>query len=710
MLKLMFMKRFLFLVVFAVVFAQNSQAQDVIPAMLISAGGTINDEGRHIAYDIDGNIYVCGDFGGTATFGTTTLTSAGNNDIFLAKYNSNGDLQWAKRAGGTGSDRAYGITVSATEVYISGDFEGTANFNTPSATGSNELTSAGNRDIYLAKYISNGDFQWAKRAGGTSDDIVYGVAVSGTEVYIAGYFNGTANFNTPSATGSNQITSIGGTDIFLAKFNSSGDFQWAKRAGGTSNDIAYGIAVSATDVYISGSFSGTANFNTPSATGSNEITSAGNWDIYLAKYNSSGTFQWARRAGGEYWDLASGIAVSGTDVYITGYFSGTANFNTPSATGSNKINSDGDYDIFLAKFNSSGDFQWAKRAGGSFYDEAYGVAVNGTEVYITGYFQSTVNFNTPTATGSNELTSSGSWDIFLAKYNSSGDFQWAKRAGDTGTDRANGVAVNGTDVFITGYFEGTANFNTPSATGNNEIVSSGSGDIFLTKYIQPNVYGYVYNDINENCVQDSEPGLNKRKATINPGSIVVETSNTGVWYLDSLPVGSYTITYDTTGKWQPTCDVTQSFTVTDPNALTQAPNFGLVSTEPCSEPTVSINMPFMRPGFSGQKVYVKACNEYIATGALIDGYVDVALDELITVNSASMSYTALGDNTFRFDVGTLNPGQCVSFDMSTTVSASAVLGQTLCMEALLYPSRELCVRYSSNTNTTRLYPLHPTLG
>jgi alpha-tubulin suppressor-like RCC1 family protein len=204
------------------------------------------------------------------------------------------------------------------------------------------------------------------------------------------------------------------------------------------------------------------------------------------------------------------------------------------------------------------------------------------------------------------------------------------------------------------------------------------------------IVGNIYNDINENCFQETEPGLNKRKAIIQPGNIIVETNSGGYWRLESLPASTYTVTIDTTGKWRPTCDVTQSFTVTDPDGFTFAPSFGMISTEPCSEPTVSINIPFMRPGFSGQKAYVQACNDYIATGALADGYVDVALDELITVDAASMGYTALGDNTFRFDVGTLNPGQCVSFDMSTTLSVSAVLGQTLCMEALLFPV-ENCV-------------------
>ena len=208
--------------------------------------------------------------------------------------------------------------------------------------------------------------------------------------------------------------------------------------------------------------------------------------------------------------------------------------------------------------------------------------------------------------------------------------------------------------------------------------------------IPKGVFGFAFNDINENCIRENESLLANRRLTINPRNIIVESSADGIWYIDSLSAGTYTITVDTTGKWRPTCDVTQTFTVTDPDGFTEAPSFGFVSTEPCSEPNVSINMPFMRPGFSNQKVYVKACNEYIATGALVGGYVDVALDDLITVNSASMSYTDMGDNTFRVDVGTLNPGQCVSFDMSTTVSTSAVLGQTLCLEALLYPV-EACV-------------------
>ena len=200
------------------------------------------------------------------------------------------------------------------------------------------------------------------------------------------------------------------------------------------------------------------------------------------------------------------------------------------------------------------------------------------------------------------------------------------------------------------------------------------------------VEGYVYNDLNKNCTYDTnEIGLEGMRAIINPGNIVVETDPIGKWYAESLPSGIYTVDYAAAGTWKPTCGITQSFTVTDPNGLTEAPSFGLVSTQPCSAPDVSIIMPFMRPGFSEQYVYVQACNEYIATGTLTDAYVDVALDDLITVDGASLAYTNLGDNTFRFDLGTLNPGQCVDFSLSTTLSTDAVLGQSLCLQADLFP-------------------------
>jgi uncharacterized repeat protein (TIGR01451 family) len=208
---------------------------------------------------------------------------------------------------------------------------------------------------------------------------------------------------------------------------------------------------------------------------------------------------------------------------------------------------------------------------------------------------------------------------------------------------------------------------------------------YVRVYKLEGIQGLVYNDLNQNCLQE-ELGIAKGiKGVIQPGNIIVETGSNGKWRVDSLPIGNYNITFDTTGQWLPTCPQPITFLVTDPNGITLAPSFGMINIHPCPEPHVSIHMPFLRPGFSNQKVYVQACNDIAATGIHEDAYVDVSLDELITLNSASLSYTDLGDNTFRFTIGTLNPGVCVNFDLTTTLSTSAVLGQTLCMEAHLFP-------------------------
>ncbi len=199
------------------------------------------------------------------------------------------------------------------------------------------------------------------------------------------------------------------------------------------------------------------------------------------------------------------------------------------------------------------------------------------------------------------------------------------------------------------------------------------------------VQGKLYNDLNQNCINDELGIVPNVLGLIQPGNIIVETTTNGVWYLDSLPIGNYSITYDTTGSWMNTCPNSVNFTVTDPDDLTQIPSFGMVNTNPCPEPNVSIHMPFMRPGFSNQTVYVSACNANTGTGVLEDATVVVSLDDLLTVDAASIGYTSLGDNTFSFDIGDLLPGQCVDFTISTTLSTSAILDQTLCMEALLFP-------------------------
>jgi uncharacterized repeat protein (TIGR01451 family) len=203
-------------------------------------------------------------------------------------------------------------------------------------------------------------------------------------------------------------------------------------------------------------------------------------------------------------------------------------------------------------------------------------------------------------------------------------------------------------------------------------------------------YGLAFYDYNENCSRDFlDFGVENVTITINPGNYVSTTNPGGFWVVDSLPYGNYTITIDTTNLyWNLTCPVTQSFTIDANNQ--SIPDFGLVDFNPCTDPDVSIYAPFLRPCLPNQMIYVSACNQPTATGILNNSYVDVELDPLMSITSFSLPYIPQGNNVYRFQTGDLYPGQCVNFNIATTISSQTVscaglLGLTLCIDANLYP-------------------------
>jgi hypothetical protein len=226
-----------------------------------------------VAVDGSGNSYITGSFKDVASFGSTTLTSVGVEDIFIASYNASGNLVWAKRAGGTSKDAANGIDVdSSGNSYITGEFQSNASFGSTTLTSTSFLP-----DIFLARYDASGNVLWARGAGGSSGDYGRNIAVDGSgNSYITGEIEGSASF------GSIPLPNSGGADIFIAMYDSSGNELWAKGAGGNLEDRASGIALDAAgNTYISGYFLGVASF------GTTNITSSGSSDIYIAKLNTA---------------------------------------------------------------------------------------------------------------------------------------------------------------------------------------------------------------------------------------------------------------------------------------------------------------------------------------------------------------------------------------------------------------------------------------
>src|SRR5688572_19073688 len=232
------------------------------------AGGIEADAASRVAVDAGGNSYVTGIFRGNAIFGTDNLTSSGNTDIFVAKYDASGNVLWAKQAGGQDIDAAKNIEVDGNgNSYITGEFRGSATF------GSTTLTSTGYYDCFIAKYDADGNMVWAKQSGGAGLEMGRGIAVDGSgNCYITGYFEGSATF------GSTTLTSSGDEDIFIARYDALGNVLWAKQAGGTTKDAAVGIAVYGSGTsYITGEFQGQATFGSTTLTSTSSLP-----DIFVA--------------------------------------------------------------------------------------------------------------------------------------------------------------------------------------------------------------------------------------------------------------------------------------------------------------------------------------------------------------------------------------------------------------------------------------------
>ncbi len=416
------------------------------------AGGVGYDVGRAIASDSQGNLYSIGYFSGTATFGSTTLETTGDFDIYIAKLDSSGNFLWAVQAGGTDDDQGYGIAVdAAANVYVTGYYRGSAAF------GSTTLTGNGMYDIFIAKLDTNGSFLWAVCAGGTNDDCGLGIAVDASaNAYLTGFFQGTAIFGTTT------LTTSGSYEAFAAKLDANGNFHWAVRAGGAFIDVGYGIAVdNSANVYLTGYFSNTATFGTLT------LTSSGGSDIFAAKLDSNGNYLWAVRAGGTWDDLSRSIAVDSTaNVYLTGYFSNSATFGTLTLT-----SIDASDDVFTAKLDNNGSFIWAVRAGGEWGDTGYGIAVDSAgNVCLAGDFQMLADF------GATTLTSDGDNEIFVAELDSAGNYLWARQAFGSSVDHGYGIAVDDSGNI---YLAGT--FYTSAAFGTDPITSNGGADSYVAK-------------------------------------------------------------------------------------------------------------------------------------------------------------------------------------------------------------------------------------
>lgn len=383
-------------------------------AWVRTLGSTQADIGLAITTDAAGNIYVTGLFMDTVDFdpgpGVTKLISAGKADVFVAKFSAAGNLVWAKNFGGTGDDQGNTIQVdSKGDIYLGGFFNNDFKFN-PSTTKI-DMTSIGNRDVFISKLNSSGNLIWAKQYGGAFMESISGLAVNSLgEVYISGNYE--QSMTCAVGAGSTVLTTTSSStfDFFVSKLDASGKLLWAKNSGTSSYNISTSLAIdSLNNVYVSGSFTNTSDFD-PSPSTSN-LTSFGSSDIFILKLDNLGKYQWAKQIGGTNFDQSGAITIDRKgNLYLTGFYRGTADFD-PNAT-SFLQNSLGGLDIFVSCVDSSGKFLWAKSFGSIYDDRGINLTLDKrNNIYTVGSYTNTVDFN-PDA-GVSNITTAGLDDIFI---------------------------------------------------------------------------------------------------------------------------------------------------------------------------------------------------------------------------------------------------------------------------------------------------------
>jgi hypothetical protein len=449
---------FLFLTEFIPIVCAGENSPEFLWAKQL--GGTKENIGEGIVADKAGNIYVTGflDFENYPSIGTHIWHTKGGK-VFLAKYDSTGKLLWLKKASGgrKNKDHAKGYAVAVDDfgyIYVTGYFNGKINFDDI------EFVAHGYQDAFLAKYDADGKLIWVRQSGGAGGFVKLGGVAADKKgnVYITGNFVGKAMFGTSETISKSGINPGHQSDVFLVKYDSSGNVLWLCQAGEAGENTGFGVAVdSQENVFIVGRGNVSINFDQTKITNSLED----NLNGFITKYNRDGKVLWAQATAGLYMGERNNIAVDKVgNVFVAGSFNFNPKFGGISLTAKPERNDD----IFLVKYDADGKILWGKSAGGTGLDHCLGVATDETgNVYMVGDFMESADFGNIHVQGKPEDSRLGPYSpLFVAKYNSVGDAIWIKTVDKAdgyfikaGMITGLGIAVDANNgIYITGDFGG----------------------------------------------------------------------------------------------------------------------------------------------------------------------------------------------------------------------------------------------------------------
>ncbi len=383
----------------------------------------------------NGSVIVAGNFFGSITFGNSTLTSAGTTDIFIARYDVNGNVLWAYRIGGAGN----GTTLTGDDVVtdvaidqVSQSFYIIGRIGSGSVTGAMTGTTTNGTDGFIAKFDANGALLWSNFFTGTSSSAYDGLnamSILGSDVYVCGYQAGGASLGS---------VALGTTNSqFVAKYNNSGTAQWAyELSGATISEIA----CNSSRIAVTGSFFSSVNL------GGTTYTTAGIVDTFILCLDNLGAFQWGQTLGSANADYGKAVTFRNNKIVLTGTYNGSL------AWGTTTLSNLGNDDIYLAQYDIAGNKEWIKGFNGTGGDNV--VAIK-TDIMGNIYMLGSGN----RLWLGNQAILTPFVNTFVAKFDPTGDCIWAKSFSSTNVIYATSLSttmVNGlTKLCFSGYFSGT---------------------------------------------------------------------------------------------------------------------------------------------------------------------------------------------------------------------------------------------------------------
>jgi len=467
-------------------------------------GGGNHGYANDVVVDSSGNIHTCGYLTGNGDVDPNlydeievTETPTGSSSSLVTKLDTSGNLVWSSLMDASGQDEVDDCALDASgNVYVTGRFKSSMDFEDDDT---DDVTSLGDYDAYVAKLDSSGAVSWWRVVGGTETVEGHGVDVdSSGNVYFTGTFEGTIDID-PGATTTNvtPVTDSTKSDVFLVKLDSSGNTVWTRHWGGSNIDIVNDLEIDSSGYVVTvGHHQDTnaaVNYHPiaggcTSSCGETLLTGNGNYEGFISRIDADGTLDWVGLVGGGHHDRLMALATDASDnIYATGYYRGSGTPDFDPGTGSSiTLPTMSQFDAYVIKVGSDGNGVWAKAfstTSGNSIDSGEAVAVDSSgNVYVAGYFRDTVDFDPGVGTTAIVSTGETNTDGFGVKLDSSGGLLWAKQIRSPNTVYAFGVDLDSSgNVYISGALWGEADWD-PGTDEAWWAVQPGKSDAWVVKW------------------------------------------------------------------------------------------------------------------------------------------------------------------------------------------------------------------------------------